>query len=271
MMVCFAVNDDDTTQYDVAEVSGGGTGGGGPGDSVGGDGVGGDGVGGEDADGEGGDSVGGEGADGEGGDGVGGEGGDGEGVGGDGVGGGGNGEGGDGEGVGGVKDGSKHGSAGGGVGSDGHLETESGDKIYMIEGVAVKERSLRDLVNAGDPDLMDLVEATERSTERFAPRGEAAKRKVLPESSKKTRVVKKKRQVAPVNADDTTKYDVEKVVSMREKKGKRDFLIRWTGYGRDQDSYISEKDAKDQLGTMYEDFMEKAMKKRAKKRTKKSA
>jgi len=163
------------------------------GDSVGGEVVGGDGVGDGGGNGEvgGGDSVGGDGVGGGGGDGVGSEV-----VGGDGVGdGGGNGEGGDG--VGGVKDGSKHGSAGGGVGSDGRLETESGDNIYMIEGVAVKERSLRDLVNPGDPDLMDLIEATERSTERFAPRGEAAKRKVLPECSRKTRAVKKKRQVAP--------------------------------------------------------------------------
>lgn len=44
------------------------------------------------------------------------------------------------------------------------------------------------------------------------------------------------------DADSEKEYEVEKIVGQRTIKGRRQFLVRWKGYGEDSDSWEQEKD-----------------------------
>jgi len=60
---------------------------------------------------------------------------------------------------------------------------------------------------------------------------------------------------------------VEKIVRMTEKDGQRKFLIRWKGFGKSEDSFIDELEARTQLGMMFTNFMDKEAKRKSKKKS----
>lgn len=74
--------------------------------------------------------------------------------------------------------------------------------------------------------------------EKTGKRGDEGK-KTEPEGSKPKQAAKAKGQKNKEN--DTVEYEVEKIIDMKtDKKGKKEFRIRWKGYGEDQDTWEPE-------------------------------
>lgn len=65
-------------------------------------------------------------------------------------------------------------------------------------------------------------------------KGGASKRRKKEEQKASTSIRK--------DPDDEKEYEVEKIVGQRTIKGRRQFLVRWKGYGEDSDTWEQEKD-----------------------------
>lgn len=84
-----------------------------------------------------------------------------------------------------------------------------------------------------------LVEKNKQLTEELKQRSHTAAQSEAIESSDNTAT----EEIAqPVESTDDDIFEVERLLKHKKIKGKLFFLVRWEGYGPEQDSWISRKD-----------------------------
>ncbi|XP_025993060.1 chromobox protein homolog 5 [Solenopsis invicta] len=129
--------------------------------------------------------------------------------------------------------------------SDTGNETQAGKNNNSARRSATKRRSARGASLQKSVAHTDDAAEAANTEETAEERGENGEKASSPKSSPNKRR-KKEDSGASTSARDKSEqddeYEVEKLINLRTIKGRRQFLVRWKGYGDSADTWENEKD-----------------------------